>query len=78
MAKKKYYGKFVSFLLCLFITLFGFALGLGGLYFYKTSSEIAQIKVYTLGEISFHFLELGNENTGDCTYIKAEIVYSIF
>ena len=71
MAKKKYYGKFVSFLLCLFITLFGFALGLGGLYFYKTSSEIAQIKVYTLGEISFHFLELGNENTGDCTYIKA-------
>ncbi len=71
MTKKRYYGKFISFLLCLAITLFGFALGLGGLFFYKTSSEISKIKVYTLGEISFHFLELGNENTGDCTYIKA-------
>lgn len=71
MTKKRYYGKFISFLLCLAITLFGFALGLGGLFFYKTSSEISKIKIYTLGEISFHFLELGNENTGDCTYIKA-------
>lgn len=27
--------------------------------------------VYVSGNIYFHFLELGNEHTGDCTYIKA-------
>lgn len=70
MAKKQYNG-FVSFLLCIAMLVLGFLVGLSGLYVYKTYSEISQIKVYTAGEISFHFLELGNDHTGDCTYIKA-------
>ncbi len=70
MAKKQY-GKFVSFLLCLVFVILGFCCGAYGLFFYITNDEISKIKVYTAGSISFHFLELGNEHTGDCTYIKA-------
>lgn len=70
MAKKQYNG-FVSFLLCLVFAIIGFAVGACGLFYYKCYAEISQIKVYTSGEISFHFLELGNYHTGDCTYIKA-------
>ena len=67
---KKQYSKFASFILCLIVIILGFITGLAGLYYYKTYSEISKIKVYNAGSISFHFLELGNEHTGDCTYIK--------
>lgn len=70
MAKKQY-NAFVSFLLCIVFVVIGFAVGAVGLFYYKTYTEIANITVYSTGSISFHFLELGNENTGDCTYIKA-------
>ena len=70
MATKKYNG-FISFLLCVVFAVLGFAIGAAGLFVYKTQKEIASIQVYSVGEISFHFLELGNEYTGDCTYIKA-------
>lgn len=70
MANKKY-SAFTSFLMCVVFAVLGFAVGALGLYVYKTQKEIAAIKVYSVGEISFHFLELGNEYTGDCTYIKA-------
>lgn len=68
---KKQYGKFVSFLLCSVFVILGFCCGAYGLFFYITNDQISKIKVYTAGSISFHFLELGNEHTGDCTYIKA-------
>lgn len=72
MAKKKQeYSWLLSFAICAFMLVFGFLAGVVGLFYYKTNAEIAKIKVYTSGEISFHFLELGNHNTGDCTYIKA-------
>lgn len=70
MATKKY-NSFVSFLLCVVFAVLGFAVGAVGLYVYKTQKEIASIQVYSAGDMSFHFLELGNEYTGDCTYIKA-------
>lgn len=70
MAKKKY-SAFTSFIMCVVFAVLGFATGVVGLYAYKTYSEIANITVYSIGEISLHFLELGNENTGDCTYINA-------
>ena len=69
MAKKK--NGFLSIILCTAFVILGFCSGCFGMFYYKTNAEISQIKVYTAGEISFHFLELGNENTGDCTYIKA-------
>lgn len=69
MAKKT--NIFTSFLMCVVFAILGFAIGVAGLYIYKTQKEIAAIEVYSVGEISFHFLELGNEYTGDCTYIKA-------
>lgn len=68
---KKYYGKFASFLLVIVIAVVGFCFGSVGLFAYKSYVETSNIKVYTVGAISFHFLELGNQNTGDCTYIKA-------
>lgn len=70
MTTKKY-NSFVSFLLCVVFAVLGFAVGAVGLYVYKTQKEIASIQVYSAGDMSFHFLELGNEYTGDCTYIKA-------
>ena len=69
MAKKT--NAFTSFLMCIVFAVLGFVVGVAGLYFYKTQKEISAIQVYSVGEISFHFLELGNEYTGDCTYIKA-------
>ncbi|MBE7074545.1 MAG: MBL fold metallo-hydrolase [Clostridiales bacterium] len=71
MAKKQYNG-FSSFLLCVVCILLGFCVGVAGLYVYITQKEIAAIQVYSAGEIAFHFLELGNDKTGDCTYIKAD------
>lgn len=40
-------------------------------YSYNESSEISHASLTgESGELSFHFLELGNKYTGDCTYIK--------
>lgn len=71
MAKKQTYNGFVSFLMCVACFVIGILAGAVGLFYYKTSTEISNIKVYTSGELSFHFLELGNQYTGDCTYVKA-------
>lgn len=42
--------------------------GMASTYYFTRPINSA---VLTSGEISFHFMELGNENTGDSTYIKA-------
>ena len=70
MAKKEING-FTSFLLCILFLIVGFASGGVGFYLYKTNAEISKIKVFSSGDITFHFLELGNEHTGDCTFIQA-------
>ena len=59
-----------SILLSIVILIIGV---LGG-YFYKLNEKPSNPEtppVSIEGEISFHFMTLGNENTGDCVYIKA-------
>ena len=64
---KKEYNKLPKFLKVTLVILIALALIFGGVYYYYT-----YIKKDTItGEISIHFLELGNKNTGDCIYIKA-------
>ncbi|MBE7082238.1 MAG: MBL fold metallo-hydrolase [Clostridiales bacterium] len=70
MAKNKN-NSFGTLLLCIILLAVGFVGGGYGFIKYKAHVEIPNIPVYTSGEINFHFLELGNQYTGDCTYIKA-------
>lgn len=60
-----------SIILCIFSFIFGVAFGGVGFHVVKAVNEISKIPVYVAGDINFHFLELGNDKTGDCTYIKA-------
>lgn len=61
----------MKILICLLSFIIGFGgTGVGYTYF-KMQQEIGEIVVYTEGNITFHFLELGNKYSGDCTYIKA-------
>ena len=71
MAKKSKFNKLLTFFLCIVFMVAGFVAGGYGYLIYKSHVEIAGITVYTSGDIAFHFLELGNKYTGDCTYIKA-------
>lgn len=64
-------NKFLTFVLCFVFLIVGAIGGGYGFLLYKSNAEIANIKVLSCGDISFHFLELGNQYTGDCTYIKA-------
>lgn len=71
MAKSKKFNGVLTTFLCVIIFCLCFV-GTGYGYLYLTSQkEINNIKVYVDGSISFHFLELGNKYSGDCTYIKA-------
>ena len=61
----------LTIILCIIFVAIGYV---GGGYVYlflKCKHEIKNIPVYTSGDLAFHFLELGNKYTGDCTYIKA-------
>lgn len=70
MKKRSEFNVFLTILLSVIFCAIGF-LGGGYAYLYiKSTTEIGEITVYTSGEIQFHFLELGNKYTGDCTYIK--------
>ncbi|MBQ4098418.1 MAG: MBL fold metallo-hydrolase [Clostridia bacterium] len=54
----------------LFLAILFLVIVLGGYYVYNNyinKKEPVEVK----GEISFHFMMLGNDNAGDCTYIKA-------
>ena len=70
MASKKFNGFLTCILCILFFVICLVCAGYGYLLF-KSHDEISKIKVFTDGSIEFHFLELGNKYTGDCTYIKA-------
>ena len=55
----------------IFVSILAFIIGFAGVvigfcYYTKPAND-----VYVSGNLSFHFMELGNKYTGDCTYIKA-------
>ncbi len=61
----------------LFLTILFIIILLAGYYVYtnyikdKEPDDDGGAPVVTTGAISFHFMTLGNEYAGDCTYIKA-------
>lgn len=63
----KKFNPIISFFLALFVFIAGAG---GGAFFYYSGQEFHS-EVYTSGELSVHFIELGSWYTGDCTYIKA-------
>ena len=63
---KKFSKGFVVFI-CILSLIIGFVGGFVG-YAYITRPKDSD--VYVSGDLSFHFLELGNANTGDCTLVK--------
>lgn len=58
---------FLTFVLCIVSCAVGFA----GSYVAVDAHYTSQLKSDVMGELSIHFLELGNGYTGDCVYIKA-------
>ena len=67
MSKVKKFSNGVIVFICVLAFILGFAGGFVG-YAYFTLPDDSD--VYVSGDLSFHFLELGNANTGDCTLIK--------
>ena len=63
---KKFSGIIAVFLAVVMLSLGA----VGGYIFYYETNALGG-DVYSNGELQVHFLELGNEYTGDCTYIKA-------
>ena len=70
MAKRKVPGALVALLVVLCLVI-GFVIGFVGMAQYRTP---ASDKTPSGGEISIHFLELGNAYTGDCTFIQVGTV----
>ena len=60
-------GKVSAILLSILAILVGFV---GGFAYNIFVYNIPKSDVYSSGELSIHFLELGNKYTGDCVYIK--------
>ena len=75
MSKSKHAPKFsrgLTIVLSIVCLLVGAIVGFGGAFVYdKATNPIFNSDVYSSGEVSFHFLELGNNNTGDSIYIKS-------
>lgn len=67
MSKIKRFSNGVIVLFCVLALILGFVGGFVG-YAYLTLPNDSD--VYVSGDLSFHFLELGNANTGDCTLVK--------
>ncbi len=62
----------LTVLLCIVSLIVGAALGVVGAYLYQKQTNPAfESDVYSNGEVSFHFLELGNNSSGDSIYIKS-------
>ena len=55
-----------TIILAIIFAIVGFLAGFG---FYLNSNK-ASSDVLSMGEISFHFMMLGNKDAGDCIYIK--------
>ena len=58
--------KVVTFILCILFLAVGFVLGFAGQVIFNRPESDS----FVSGDISFHFLELGNKYNGDCIYIK--------
>ena len=67
MAKKKTFRTG----LCVFLCILLFVFGLSGGAFFVIERLRPESDPLPSGDISVHFIELGNAYTGDCTYIKA-------
>lgn len=67
-SKKKKFNAAVAILLAVLCLIVG---AIGGYIGYLEITVPVDTEVYTSGDLSVHFLELGNKYTGDCTYIKA-------
>ena len=68
MAKTKKFSAGLTFLACLLALIIGFVAG-AFVYFIRNKPSIRDS--YVSGDLSFHFMELGNKYTGDSIYIKA-------
>lgn len=68
MAKKKKFSLRLALVLAVVFLAVGIAAGFSGYVYVTLPSES---DVFVSGDLSIHFLELGNKYTGDCTYINA-------
>ncbi len=62
-------NKVLLFFMAILFLIIGAFVGFAGVYTYQVLS--LKSDVFISGDLSFHFLELGNESTGDCTLVKA-------
>ncbi len=69
MAKAKTFSLGKTIFLSVLALIVGFVLG-AGIYFYITFPK-DRGDIYVSGDLQIHFLELGNNYTGDCVYINA-------
>ncbi len=67
MAKKKFSAG-LTFIACLLALIIGFA---AAFFIYTYVNRESGGDVYVSGDLSIHFMELGNKATGDSIYIKA-------
>ena len=68
MAKNIKHNKALSVLVSIIMFIIG--VGAGFIGFYEFQINGLKSDVFVSGDLSFHFLELGNEYTGDCTLVK--------
>ena len=62
----------LTIVLAVLFLIVGLIGGVGGAFIYdKNTNPIFVSDIYSKGELSIHFLELGNNNTGDSIYIKS-------
>ena len=67
MAKKKFSAG-LTFIACLLALIIGFS---AAFFIYTYVNRESGGDVYVSGDLSIHFMELGNDRTGDSIYIKA-------
>ena len=67
MSKTKKFSNGVIVIICIFTFLIGFVGSFVGYAYFTLPTDS---DVYVSGDLEFHFLELGNANTGDCTFVK--------
>lgn len=71
MAKKKNFSLLLTVFLCILSMVVGACVGFVGAHLYdRQNNPIYKSDVVYGGDISFHFMELGNNYTGDCVLIK--------
>ena len=63
-------SKFLSFIFCVIALIVGVVVGFSG-YALANSPESDTLFKIASGDLSVHFLELGNKYAGDCIYVKA-------